>query len=1041
MLDAVCYALYGGVPGARQGTRLRSDHAAAGTATEVVLELTVGGRRLEITRRPEQPRPKEARQRHHQEKAVSAAARADAGPPGVAGRSAASHQEIGEEISQLLGMSREQFCQVVLLPQGDFARFLRADAGDRAALLGRLFDTGRFAAVENWLADRRRAAEARVRTQDEALVALAHRMRQAAGPAAQEHPLPELTPGEAELAQNILEWAAVARSAAAECRDIAALALEGAEAVHRTAGRALEEARETARLQRQHAAARVRTAELDAVQPEFEQACRQLDQAHAADRVVPALHLRDTAARDLAEADRRWRAAAALLPADLTVAAPALLAERERAVRQDLGRLASARRAEQRAAVIAADRVRLDREAVADEDLERDTESWLADWEATRDACRSRLAQAQEAATTAERLTGQLEPAHRRLTAARRRDALTADERSEAERLLTARGRAADAQEHWLDLRERRLRGIAAELAAGLAPDAPCPVCGSAGHPDPARPTAGHVDRAAEEAAHEEYRGAEAARARADTALHTVRAHLDAATADAGDEPVDRLGWLAAALEQEQALARRTAADIHPAGEELRRAEEEHEHRLGLQRETQKRQAARVSERESLERESAALDGELAEVRGTGPDGVAGAARRLEELAGILGEAADAARTRDTADRDLGRAQERLAEEARAAGFTDPEGAARAVLGEERRRTLRRQVESHRTLRASVEAELTDDQLVAAAARPLADPEGHRAALEAATAALRAASAADTAAAQRRDELGRLSAEAAGQTRALAPLRAEYTRLRRLSQLTAGTSAENELRMRLESYVLAGRLEQVAAAASVRLKRMSSGRYTLVHTDAKASARGRSGLGLRVVDAWTGTERDTATLSGGETFFASLALALGLADVVTDEAGGRAARHALHRRGLRQPRRADPRRGARRPRLAARTRPHRRHRQPRRGPAPPHPRAVGGGQGPRRLGRTAPDGRRSQPLTGKGDQTGTPGGSSSYAQVPSRSATRVKPARASTACDGELAGSVEASTLATPGWPSAHADSSRTAAVAQPAPRAETDRS
>lgn len=91
--------------------------------------------------------------------------------------------------------------------------------------------------------------------------------------------------------------------------------------------------------------------------------------------------------------------------------------------------------------------------------------------------------------------------------------------------------------------------------------------------------------------------------------------------------------------------------------------------------------------------------------------------------------------------------------------------------------------------------------------------------------------------------------------------------------------------MRLESYVLAARLEQVAAAATARLQRMSSGRYTLVHSDARTGGR-RSGLGLHVVDAWTGRERDTATLSGGETFFASLALALGLADVVTDEAGG-----------------------------------------------------------------------------------------------------------------------------------------------------------
>ncbi len=131
----------------------------------------------------------------------------------------------------------------------------------------------------------------------------------------------------------------------------------------------------------------------------------------------------------------------------------------------------------------------------------------------------------------------------------------------------------------------------------------------------------------------------------------------------------------------------------------------------------------------------------------------------------------------------------------------------------------------------------------------------------------------------------RASAAAVEETRAIGPLREEYERVARLAGLTAGTSADNERKMRLESYVLAARLEQVAAAATARLRRMSGGRYTLVHSDARGG-RGRSGLGLHVVDAWTGRERDTATLSGGETFFASLALALGLADVVTDEAGG-----------------------------------------------------------------------------------------------------------------------------------------------------------
>ncbi|MFE0946756.1 SbcC/MukB-like Walker B domain-containing protein, partial [Streptomyces mutabilis] len=150
---------------------------------------------------------------------------------------------------------------------------------------------------------------------------------------------------------------------------------------------------------------------------------------------------------------------------------------------------------------------------------------------------------------------------------------------------------------------------------------------------------------------------------------------------------------------------------------------------------------------------------------------------------------------------------------------------------------------------------------------------------------LREAASARDAAARRCAELERLSARATAAVRRIAPLRREHERVARLATLTAGTSAENERRMRLESYVLAARLEQVAAAATARLQRMSSGRYTLVHSDDR-TGRGRSGLGLHVVDAWTGRERDTATLSGGETFFASLALALGLADVVTDEAGG-----------------------------------------------------------------------------------------------------------------------------------------------------------
>lgn len=152
----MCYALYGSVPGARQsaqGLTLRSDHAAPGTRTEVTLELTVAGRRLEVTRQPPWERPKKrGRPGTTVEKAQSGLREYDAAA-GVWKDLSRSHQEIGEEITQLLGMSREQFCQVVLLPQGDFARFLRADAEARGRLLGRLFDTQRFAEVEKRLAE------------------------------------------------------------------------------------------------------------------------------------------------------------------------------------------------------------------------------------------------------------------------------------------------------------------------------------------------------------------------------------------------------------------------------------------------------------------------------------------------------------------------------------------------------------------------------------------------------------------------------------------------------------------------------------------------------------------------------------------------------------------------------------------------------------------------------------------------------------------------------------------------------------------------
>ncbi|CAM5607486.1 nuclease SbcCD subunit C [Streptomyces pilosus] len=883
VLDAVCYALYGSVPGARQsgqGMTLRSDHAAPGTRTQVTLELTVAGRHLEITRQPPWERPKKRGTGTTLDKAQTWLRERDA----VAGTwkdLSRSHQEIGEEITQLLGMSREQFCQVVLLPQGDFARFLRADAEARGKLLGRLFDTRRFADVEKRLAERRRATEARVREGDADLLADAHRMQQAADGGME---LPELTPGEPGLAGAVLTAAAVARSTAREQLTVAHSRLTAVESAQTAADRALEGVRERERLQRRYAEARDRAARLEESSAAHREDRLRMERARKAETVGPALELRDAADTEHRRAAHAETRARALLPAALADAGAAGLAGAARRAAEELGGLEAARRAERRLTELHGERADLDRQERADDDILQDTETWLADWEETRSGLQTRIESAQQAATTARELAVRIDPARQRLDAARTRDRLAEETSTAAEQADAAREDALAAQQRWLDLKEQRLNGIAAELAAGLADGAPCAVCGATEHPAPARKVDGHVDRETEERALADYRAADARRTEAEQRHATVREARAAASAEAGDTPTGELARAVVELERQHTLARDAASALHSAQERLRAAEREHGLRITAQREAAVRTASRVGHRERLDRERAALEEELARARGDAPS-VADRAAQLEQRAARLTEAADAARAAGEAARRLKEADARLADAAFRAGFDTPQAAADALLDDAAHRELQHRLDARQHEEATVRAVLAEPGTAAAAQQPPADLAAARRAAQDAGRRVREAASARDAAARRCAELDRLSARTAASIRRLGPLREEYDRVARMAGLAAGTSADNEHRMRLESYVLAARLEQVAAAATVRLHRMSSGRYTLVHSDGR-TGRGRSGLGLHVVDAWTGRERDTATLSGGETFFASLALALGLADVVTDEAGG-----------------------------------------------------------------------------------------------------------------------------------------------------------
>jgi exonuclease SbcC len=797
LLDAIAFALYGRVPGER-GTarRLRSDHAAPGTTTEVELEATLGGRRLRITRRPEQERQKKSGTGRTKEQASVRLEERSAGA-GWAARST----RVGEadrEIAELMGMSAEQFFQVVLLPQGQFAKFLHATAQEKEALLQQLFGTDRFSRVEDWLADRRRATDKEVAAAREDVSRLMARIAQAAGAD---------VPDERAAADAVAEphawqaaWATSLAVAAGAERDTAAALVDR------------------------------RKAELDVV----------LDGQRQAERL----------------ADRQRRRGDALLRQQELEAARPEIAELRAGAEAGVGAGAEAQRAAGQERQVRAGRLEALRAVARQADAEDETAAAARDraTELTRDIDRTEAQAklrradhvlAEQARDVASQAAAALPAAQVKADAARRADADAAalvaaharhGELREAH--LAARERYVAAQDEALRVRGARIDGMRAELAAGMTDGSPCPVCGSLDHPDPVDAASfPPVSREEEEAAF---------RLAGDVAQAADQAGQQVAAVDA------LLGELARRLNdagyplQGSALNDRELTTVAAAAQADADRQETEATRLADA-------AAQLAERQ---RE---LD-DLEEAIAAGRAGLAELAEQ-RKAARADGRAADA--------RAAGRRAE-LAAQLGGEDLEDAIGAATALAD-----TL---------LTAAALAELLADPDLAVALDPPAPVAEATDAVGAAQLALDEASATYGAARDRAEQLAVLRPELDGALGALRPVTDEADRIRQLADLTEGRGA-NQYKMTLSSFVLAARLEEVAAAASERLLSMTAGRYSLVHSDAR-KGNAKAGLSLLACDAWTGIDRDTATLSGGETFLASLSLALGLADVVTAESAG-----------------------------------------------------------------------------------------------------------------------------------------------------------
>ena len=182
LLDAIAFALYGAVPGARNDAkRLRCDTADDEVNTSVVLELTIQGQRLRLERSPEYPRPKKRGEGFTTQQAKASLTWVGGAPDAQPPEGLTRIDEVGRTVQRLLGMSVEQFFQVVMLPQGEFAKFLRADTGEREKLLERLFGTERFGEVESWFVERRRERRRALEAQSQQVHELNARISQVSG--------------------------------------------------------------------------------------------------------------------------------------------------------------------------------------------------------------------------------------------------------------------------------------------------------------------------------------------------------------------------------------------------------------------------------------------------------------------------------------------------------------------------------------------------------------------------------------------------------------------------------------------------------------------------------------------------------------------------------------------------------------------------------------------------------------------------------------------------------------------------------------------
>lgn len=817
VFDAVTFALFGKTAaGSDNAASLYSDFAAFGTEGFVELDFMAGSRHCRVRRGLEYLRPKlRGKGEATWTKATASLWVGDENGIPDDCVPVTKVQTVTHDVEELLGLNVDQFMQIAMIAQGDFARLLSADTKARKPIFSKLFSTGRAARLQVLLKERGGAVERELEG-----------LRNAARQAARRARGPE---GEA---RELLEWAEgpaadLGRPRAVvaglcEADDAAVAGLDAQRAAVGERGRALDDAEDRLR--------RIRGLEGRAAERgrDVERLAGEVGQARG--RLARTEGTREEE-RVLLE---RAQAVAGTLP-----------------LYDDLDRLASVAR-EAASKAVAAERGR-DAAAAAEaearcalEETEREVAA-LGDVQTRLDASRTALTVEEDALRGLERRDGLLE-------AVRRTARALVDGRRGAARLFAE---AEKAKAAWAEADRLRHAALAGLLAAGLADGDPCPVCGSPDHPHPASVT-GDVP------SEEELGRLEAARDRA----RAARDRQDGAVAEA----------LKAFLEAREALA-----GEGPVPEDPAEAEEAAEREAqAVSRESRERAARRdglAEDVEALERDRARKE-RLERSLVVGREGVAEAARAASSAKEA---AATACALRDQAEAAREERAEGLEFDGRAAaqGAVDAAKRRADALAGEREKAREKVLAAEKALAearaslATLSEQLASEEPVdaEALARDRAEWKAERDAVEAA-----------------RDAAVSRQAVNAGVARELSSLAERREALEEtsgaVSELAEAAGGSGALRkVDFETYLQMAWFDAVLAAANRRLSVMTGGRYSLVRRS-EAYRNAQAGLDIDVEDAFTGKSRGAATLSGGESFQASLALALGLSDVVQAQAGG-----------------------------------------------------------------------------------------------------------------------------------------------------------